>query len=106
MLSRRAKRGCRNRETVEFLLRSPIHFEIHLIKQNKKEAFRLWCGFSFLLVLVSTTIFVILTVSWRGEDLYLTLAYFIAFPGHLLYRCVVLFFCLRFTRMDFTSMVL
>lgn len=87
-------------------LHVPLSNSFSFSTQERRRVFRWWCAFTFLLILVSTTIFVALTVVWRGEDISTTLAYFIMFPGHLLYRFVTLYFCLKYTRADFSSFVL
>ncbi|CAL8102251.1 unnamed protein product [Orchesella dallaii] len=79
---------------------------VWLVVTEKRRLFRWWCAVTFALILVSTSIFIILTVLWRGEDISVTLVYFLMFPGHLLYRFLTLYFCLRYTRVDFSSFVL
>ncbi|ODN04187.1 hypothetical protein Ocin01_02517 [Orchesella cincta] len=79
---------------------------VWLVVTEKRRLFRYWCALTFALILVSTSIFIILTVLWRGEDISVTLVYFLMFPGHLLYRFLTLYFCLRYTRVDFSSFVL
>lgn len=85
---------------IKFLSSSYLIKERLIVSQERRRLFRWWCAFTFTMILVSAFIFIVLTVQWRGEDISITIAYFIMFPGHLLFRFVTLYFALKFTRVE------
>lgn len=74
-----------------------------LITKNRTNFVRLWSIGAAIQILTSTALFVILVVQWRGEYIVEELSVLIMFPVHLLFRCLVLYFCLRFTSFNFST---